>query len=69
MDFWFENEPSGNPNAIFVLGARAKNNETCEAVKEAWVRKAAISIGLAFRKVNINNKNVTGSPKSEVQGD
>jgi hypothetical protein len=25
--------------------------------------KAAISIGLAFRKVNINNKNVTGSPK------
>jgi hypothetical protein len=30
-----------------------------------WKTKAAISIGLAFREVNINNKNVTGSPKMQ----
>jgi hypothetical protein len=30
--------------------------------------KAVIGIGLAFREVNINNKNITGSPKMMMRG-
>jgi hypothetical protein len=49
----------------YILGELFRNSSGHTATNgpKMTLIKAAISIGLAYRKVNINNKNVTGSQK------